>query len=185
MSYLIIVIIILVIIAPIISILPNARQKTQLVKRKAAMAEGIRVELVQIDDVNARVTISTAGKEQRPKLSVVAYRFQRARPVSWREVEAREWSLNRVTKNSAQEMQQLTTDWTWLVEPGQNLTNDLDGYLKRWLADMPDDIVRVEDRGYILSIYWQERGEVARIIDFLTDCSAMLSLPGGKNDGID
>ncbi|HCC44491.1 MAG TPA: hypothetical protein DEQ32_08855, partial [Gammaproteobacteria bacterium] len=52
MVYLIIGIVLLIVLVPIFSVLPSARQKQQMMMRQTARAAGVSVDLTIIDDPN-------------------------------------------------------------------------------------------------------------------------------------
>jgi|TARA_B110000305_G_scaffold109588_1_gene123416 hypothetical protein len=76
MVYLFIGLVLLMLIAPIVSILPGKSQKQIMAVRRAAMARGISVELTSIDDPNPsqeKYRTST-GRALPAKLQVAAYK---------------------------------------------------------------------------------------------------------------
>ena len=178
MAYVIILIVLLIIIGPILAILPSKRQKEQMQKRQTAMKAGISVNLTRIDDPdpNPEEYLSNTGKPLERVLALIAYRLPHLRPSQRRHV-ACDWALERRLKRAAgSDDSELPTGWCWENTAPASLPAALREYLPRTIAGLPDDVVRVEERKNIISVYWKERGgvvELAKVIDFLTDCAAI------------
>ena len=102
MVYVLIGVILIVVIVPIISVLPSARQKEQMQMRMIARAAGVSVELTSIDDPNPKQGkyIAYTGKPIPPVLKVVAYRLQRKRARDWRHLPKVSWCMFRGLDNN-------------------------------------------------------------------------------------
>lgn len=167
MAYIIITLVLLVIIVPILSVLPSARQKEQMVMRQVARNAGVQVELTSITDPNPKQDkyISHIGKQLDPILKVVAWRVQRKREGGWRQLPAVDWCL------------QKNLDGTWAREhwPADTMSEELVEYLNETIEQLPDDVEQVEENTYNLTVYWHERtkGSEQQVIDFLKNCVAL------------
>ncbi|MBQ73653.1 MAG: hypothetical protein CMQ20_01360 [Gammaproteobacteria bacterium] len=171
MIYLIIGFALLLIIAPIFAILPSARQKEQMNMRRKAMAEGVSVELTSIQDPvpNQDKYISNTGKPLEPVLGVVAYRVSRKKPRQWRLAPQIDWVLERGDQHSPD----LPGTWCWVQSKPDALPAEMEKFLIRELACIPGDVVRIDEKNYVLSIYWHESsGEegLASVCRFLSGC---------------
>ena len=172
MVYLIIVFAILLIAAPIMAVLPSKRDKERMKKRQTAMRAGISVEMAIIDDPDPdpQKYLSTTGKPIPRKLSVAAYRIQRAKPKNRMANETPVWVALRYKDRHRTK---LSRHWYWqgaAPEPEISLISE---YLVRQLDRLPPDAVKVEEKNYFISSYWHEDGEVQEVIDFLKRCAAV------------
>ncbi len=176
MTYIIIGFVLLLIIAPIVAIMPSTRQKAQMAKRTEAMAKDIRVDLTQIDDPdpNPGDYVSNTGKPLERRCPVAAYRIPRRRPRDWRQVPSTDWAVDRV---AAENNQNPVRGWRWDGQPGKNISNELNEFIVSNLGVLPNDVMRVEEKKFLISVYWKEVGEVQETIDFLTGCAETNSLP--------
>ena len=182
MSYLIIGFILILIIAPVFAILPSARQKEQMRLRKQAMESGISVELTSIRDPIPRQDkyISNTGKSLEPIVKLVAYRMPRTKPRHWRLSPAIDWALER----GDAEMPDLPGLWRWSESKPETLSEAMNEFLRNELISLPDDVVKIEELNYVMSIYWHERsGEVglASILRFLNGCIDIPLRPVGES----
>jgi hypothetical protein len=182
MAYVIIIIILLVIIGPILSLLPSKRQKQQIAMRKAAMDAGVSVALTRIDDPDPdpEQYLSNTGKPLERVMPVVAYRRFRPRPDSWRQRPEIAWAL--IRQQSA-DVEGLPPGWQWQDTRLADLPPVLSQYLMGGIGGLPDDVIRVEEQKFIISIYWRERADsqgLTKLLDFLRDCAA---LPLASNAG--
>lgn len=168
MVYLGIAFVVLLIIAPIIALIPSARQKEQMALRRAARERGLRPELTTIDDPNpdADQYRSVTGKALPAKLRCIAYRCPRSRPDNWRSLPAIEWSVVRAGGSD----DALPVGWRWEVALPEAASDELRSALTSGLASMPDDVIKVDESHYTLSVYWREKGgmdafeQIARIL---------------------
>ena len=178
MVYVIIGVVMLVILAPIMRIIPSAKQKAAMEKRQIAMKQGIRIAITHIDDPDPdrNKYLSNTGKPLPRKLAVIGYRLPRARPDNWRESGAVDWRLER--RSSSVESK---VPWEEVEPTNSGLPDSLKTFLSENLSKLPFDCVKVEEKNFILTIYWQEQGEVSELIDFLTTCVG-LPLSSGRND---
>ncbi len=188
MTYLIIGFVLLMVIAPIFAILPSAAQKQKMQLRKQAMASGIGVELTQIDDPIPKQDryLSNTGKALPPRLSIVAYRTHVKKPRVWRNPERVDWTVERTGQVGADRItpdriapvqiapDRVTPDrvmpgaesiklpGTWQFTPSKpaNLHEEVGRYLVEQLISMPDDVVKLEEKNFVLSIYWHETSGV-------------------------
>jgi len=171
MTYLIIGFVLLLIIAPIFAILPSARQKEKMRLRGKAMAAGISVELTSIQDPipNQDKYISNTGKPLEPILRLVAYRLSRKKPRQWRLVPQIDWALERGEEST----KDLPGTWFWVQPKPGAMSEEMENFLVRELACIPGDVVRIDEKNYVLSIYWHENsGEkgLAEVCKFLNGC---------------
>jgi hypothetical protein len=175
MAYVIIIVVLLVIIGPILALLPSKRQKQQIQMRKAAMDAGISVALTRIDDPDPdpEAYLSNTGKPLERVMAVVAYRRFRPRPDQWRQRPEIAWALNR---HRGAGVDGLAPGWLWDSTAVVDLPRALHEYLVGMVDSLPDDVIRVEEQKFIISIYWRERATpegLAKLIDFLKDCAAL------------
>ena len=178
MVYLIIVFAILLIAAPIVAVLPSKRDKQRMQKRQTAMRVGISVEMTIIDDPDPdpQKYLSTTGKPVPRKLSVAVYRIQRNKPKERISGEAPVWVALRFKDRHRAK---LSRYWFWEgAAPGPEMAS-ISEYLAGQLDQLPPDAVKVEEKNYFVSIYWQESGEVQEVVDFLKRCAAVGSGEAG------
>ncbi len=176
-AYILIGVILIVIIVPIISVLPSARQKERMQMRMIARAAGVSVELTSIDDPNPKQDkyIAYTGKRIPAVLKVVAYRLQRKREGDWRHLPKVSWSM----------FKDLDNQWHWNSELSEAMNKQLSGWIEGIAPDLPADVVKIEEDSYNICVYWHERikGDEHAVLDFLKH-SAELSLiePGPVGD---
>jgi hypothetical protein len=180
LAYLIIGIVLLVVLAPIFAILPSKRQKQQMQMRKLAMAKGIRVDLVKIEDPHPdrEKYITSTGKPLDPVMDAIAWRIPRPRPRNWRLLPVLDWSVIK-----AADAPGFSQGWVWEV-PCEHLTDEFSAFLTAHLPKLPDDVVRVEELKYTISLYWHERCDeqtVQQIVDFLVSCRDLPSHADGDD----
>jgi hypothetical protein len=176
--YVIIGLVLLIIIAPIISVLPSARQKEQMVMRKSAREAGISVELTSIDDPNPdqEKYVSHIGKKIPAKLKVAGYRIQRRRIGDWRRLPAVNWCLEKKFEDG----------WQW-TETSQSMSGVLKRFLDEEVPKLPDDVEQVEESDYNIVVYWRERtkGSEGNVLDFLKRCAELALREPDKNENDD
>ncbi len=184
MVYIIIGLVLLLIIAPIISIMPTAKQKAQMVKRRQAMANNIRVDLTRIDDPDPdpEKYLSNTGRPLERKCSVTAYRIPRRRPNGWRQAPPTDWAVDRVEGDNSLIS---VLGWRWNGPPDLKVSKDLSEFIVANLSNLPNDVVRVEEKNFIVSVFWNEVGEVHDTIDFLNGCVAISIFPEAADDPAD
>ena len=86
MAYIIIAVVLMLVLAPIVSVLPSARQRAQMKMRDAARQAGVSVDITFIDDPNpkqGKYVSGVTGKALPAKLEVACYRLPR--PLSTRD----------------------------------------------------------------------------------------------------
>jgi hypothetical protein len=172
MVYLIIVVILLVIIGPIIAVLPSARQKERMAMRQRAMAQGISVELTSIEDPDPDPNkyLSNTGKPLERIKRVVAYRMLRERPADWRRLPRIDWCALRCGGPGTGG---LPPGWAWQNELPSQMSNRLKEFIVDGLQMLPNDVVRVDEVRYMVSVYWNEQGSgenLDPVVDFLKEC---------------
>ncbi len=182
MSYLIIGVILLVVVAPIFAILPSTRQRQQARMRKEARAGGVSVELTSIEDPDPDPEryLTATGRPMERRLAVVAWRVTRKRPQDWRLAPQINWTYERVSGAAEANLPQ---GWrgqfeTSVEDEGDSELNgaaELDSLLRASLDDLPGDVAKIEETKYLVSVYWNERNEAdaVRIITFLKRCTAV------------
>ena len=181
MTYLIIAIALLFVIAPIFAILPSGRQKEQMKLRRSAMSKGISVELTRIQDPNPHQDkyLSNTGKPLDPVLSIAAYRKGRPRPKQWRISPRIDWTLeNDEIRSTDLHSSELPGNWHWVPSKPSDLSDDFESFLKQELESLPADLVKIDDKNYFLSVYWHESSGdegLAAIVRFLDACTKQLS----------
>lgn len=167
MSWVIITVLLIVIIVPIFSVLPNARQRAQMKMRNAARGVGVMVELTTITDPNPKQDkyISHIGKRLEPNLKVAAYRVQRKRDRDWRQLPKVNWCLKK----------SLDGVWQWDEPINEHLSVKLRDWLVNAVEELPDDVEQVEEIGYNITIYWHERapGDEQHVFEFLGHCTSL------------
>lgn len=180
--YVIIGLVLLLIVAPLFSILPSARQKTQMAMRKAAMAAGVSVQIAIIDDPNPRQDkyLSNTGKRIPARLSVAAYRIQRRRGNEWRALPKVDWCVHRKIADGpvglpgevvVQDPESRT--WVWQTKPSELMSEALRVWLFDNIKTLPADVEQVEEMNYMITVYWHERHATDEqvVIDFLKTCN--------------
>lgn len=179
MIYIIIGLVLLLIAAPFIAVLPSKRQKEQMKLRQLAMAQGISVELTTIDDPipDQKKYFTGTGKQLKADLPIAAYRIVRQQDRDWRREPEANWSLER--RAEAQDTG-LPGTWCWLQDKPDNLSPEFIRYLTDTVSRLPEDVVRIEEAGRVISVYWHERSEetgLQSIVEFLTGCLAIKPIP--------
>ncbi len=172
MTYLIIGFVLLMVIAPIFAILPSARQKEQMKLRKLAMGQGIGVGLTTITDPIPKQDkyLSSTGQPLDPILSVAAYRLARPASRGWKKAESVDWSVER----RADPTGGLPQTWHWAGAKPALMSPDFDYFLVRELPLLPAEVVKIEEKNNVVTVYWHERsGEagLGLIIGFLQRCT--------------
>ena len=102
-------------------------------------------------------------------LKVAAYRVSRKKPQHWRLSPVVDWGLERGEGSSPV----LPGTWSWSQAKPDALSVEMENFLVNELASLPDDVVKIDDMNFVLSVYWHERsGEVglASIVRFLNGC---------------
>lgn len=169
MTYLIIIIALLMIAAPIIAVLPNAQDKARMVKRRQAMGLGVAVTIASIEDPDPDLKKhrSSTGKPLARKLSCAAYRLSRPKLLGQGAKQESNWA---VVRFAARNRAPLVGNWYWEgAAPGVELAA-VSEFLVENLAQLPADVVKVEEKNQFISLYWHEDGEVQEVIDFLERC---------------
>ena len=172
MVYLIVIIAVLMVVGPVIAILPSKRQKEQMAMRRIAMARGLSVQLVNIEDPDPAPGeyLTNTGKPLEPVMKAMAYRIARRRPSDWRLVPQVDWCV--IRKHDATPGP-LPAGWAFAPEPGPEMSNDFKGFLASHLDNLPADVIKVEENNYQLSVYWNERGgmdAVNSVLAFVDAC---------------
>ena len=173
MVYVLIGVILIVVIVPIISLLPSARQKEQMQMRMIARAAGVSVELTSIDDPNPKQGkyIAYTGKPIPPVLKVVAYRLQRKRARDWRHLPKVSWCMFRGLDNN----------WHWKAELSEAMNNKLAEWIEAVAPDLPPDVVQIEEDSYNICVYWHEgtKGDEQTVLGFLKNSSELPLIESG------
>jgi hypothetical protein len=175
MTYLIIGIALLFVIAPIFAILPSRRQKEQMRLRRSAMSKGISVELTRIQDPNPHQDkyLTNTGKPLDPILSVAAYRKVRPRPKQLRISPRIDWTL----ENGEALSPELPGNWHWKPGKPAGLSDEFESFLGQQLVSLPSDLVKIDEKNYFLSVYWHESSGdegLSSIVRFLDACTKQL-----------
>ncbi len=177
MEYVIIAVILIIVIVPIFSVLPTARQKEQMVMRQIARGAGVQVELTTIDDPNPKQEkyLSHIGTKIEPNLKVIAWRVQRKREGGWRQMPPVHWCI------------QKALDGTWRFDrwPTESMNEVLVTFIKSALQSLPDDVEQIEEEGFNITVFWHERhkGSEQQVIEFLKECAALaLYAPNEEDD---
>lgn len=181
MVYVVIGLVLLLIIGPIIAVLPSQRQKEQMALRQLAMGLGINVELTSIPDPVPKQDkyVSSLGKPLDPILKVIAYRKARKMPDEWRRATMVNWSIERRLESDDDD---LPANWCWVDERPATLPKEFVTHLSTTLAELPNDVERVDEMNRTLSVYWHERDDAAavrRIDQFFDGCMAILNAASG------
>ncbi|MDG1204424.1 MAG: hypothetical protein P8N51_03545 [Pseudomonadales bacterium] len=181
MVYVIIGIVMLVILAPIIRIIPSAKQKAAMAKRQVGMKQGIRITITHIEDPDPdrNKYLSNTGKPMPRKLAVIGYSLPRPRPDNWRESGSVDWSFERRSLSVESKV-----PWEASEPVNSALPDSLSAFLATNLSKLPSDCVKVEEKNFILTIYWHEQGEVSELIDFLTTCVSLPLASGSMDSSI-
>ena len=160
MIYALMILILLLVIAPVIAIMPTAKQKAQMKKRRLAMAAGIRVDLTLIDDPdpNPEKYLSSTGQPLERKLRITAYRLYRKHPLGGASMPI-SWQLDRLGNGSA--------DWAEVDTDRSRLPDQLLALIQSRLKLFPADVIRIAEKQGLVSVYWHERSDVAPVLDFL------------------
>jgi len=152
MTWVLIALAIAAVVAPIFAIIPSARQRAVMALRRRAMGSGIMVELTRIrDPIPDQEKYRTGtGRRVEPILSVVAYRVHRPRPDDRRAHPRLDWALLR------QPGGKLPFVPGWSFEQPVDLPPATRTLLQASLPLLPDDVVKVDEVNYMVSVYWHE-----------------------------
>ena len=162
MTYLIIALVVALIVAPIVSIIPSKHQRALAQIRQMARAAGLRVDLVKVEDPdpNPDRYVSGTGRPLAREMSVAAWRLPRPRPKGWQSTPMPDWEIVRVG-----------SEWRWI---GDSPTPDgFANYVAEELSTLPGGIVKVEEKTYLLTVYWREHADEISadlVIRFLKSC---------------
>ena len=186
MTYLIIGIAILIVIAPIFAILPSVRQKEQMGLRRSAMSDGISVELTRIQDPIPRQEkyLSNTGKPLPPVLSLAAYRKVRPKPKQWRLAPRIDWTLEKQDVPS----QSLPDNWHWVPDKPSEMSEEFGLFLRAQLELLPSDVVKIAEKNYFVSVYWHESSGdegLSSIVRFLNACTVQSPCKIVDDDDLD
>ena len=158
--------VIFLIVVPLFSILPSARQRQQMEMRRAARAAGVSVDLMTIDDPNPGQDkyISHAGQIIPARLQVAAYRIRRPSQPERRLLPKVEWCLKR----------ELDGSWAW-VSKELHVSSELKNFLDEAKDYLPEDVEKVEESYNNIVVYWHERaaGSEENVLNFLQKCAEM------------
>ena len=166
MSYLIVILILFFVVAPIIAILPSKRQKQQMAFRQSARAAGVSVALVKIEDPDSDRDkyLSATGRPLPRDLACVAYRRPRKKVISQIPIPVPGW---RVSRDKS-----LDNQLTWI----ETDTGDIDPiflqFIESHLSDLPADVIRLDETAGLVSVYWHERSDeqgLAKLLGFLNE----------------
>jgi hypothetical protein len=166
MSYLIIILILFFVVAPIVAILPSKRQKQQMAFRQSARAAGVSVALVKIEDPDSDRDkyLSATGRPLPRDLACVAYRRPRKKVISQIPIPVPGWSVSRDKS--------LDNQLTWI----ETDTGDIDPiflqFIESHLSDLPADVIRLDETAGLVSVYWHERSDeqgLAKLLGFLNE----------------
>jgi hypothetical protein len=164
MNYLIVIFVLLLVIAPIISILPSKRQKQQMNFRQEARALGVNVALVKIDDPDSdkEKYLSATGRPLPRELDCIAYRKPRRRNDQLMGAKIPDWALFR-DKSTDDQLR-------WVDGPPASMDTNLRAEIEHRANNLPTDVVRIDEIAQLVTIYWHERSDelgLANIFDFL------------------
>ena len=166
MSYLIIVVVLLLVLAPIISILPSKRQKLQMVYRQEARSSGISVALVKIEDPDSDRDkyLSATGRPLPRELSCVAYRKPRKRQNDGKGTRGPGWVMVRDKSTEGK--------LGWDLAASENIEPEFRREVEARVGLLPQDVVRIDEVADLVSVYWQERTDelgLEALLQFLKD----------------
>lgn len=145
MSLLIIVLAITLIIGSMMWILPSPRERQQMHLRKAALACGIRVQLVKLE-----------VKGLREPISCTAYGLPWTRGEKPKSL----WKYYNKNADYGQTQSAWQSDIVATTQPSFESLNPVDlDYLESMLCELPSDWLAVEQRSDATVLYWLEKGE--------------------------
>jgi hypothetical protein len=139
------------------------------------MSHGFSVELTRIEDPDPdpEKYVSNTGKPLERVMNVIAYRLARKRPSDWRKLPQVNWCVVRRRESRSPG---LPAGWAWDGDVDKRMSAGLRDFLRDRLGQIPSDVVRVEEVGYLISAYWNERGgeqAVDAIVAFVSDCAGV------------
>lgn len=167
MTYLLIVLVMAIIVSPMLWLRQTPRQKLISAMRQAAAREGFHIRLVNPPDARegeghleyVSYTLPWRGKtpqEPLPRMEkwLLVYETRRGDPSPW-------------------------TGWQWLGREANPAINDVIGNV---IGKLPTGVKGLEASAAGLSIYWQERGEVADIAIMGEQLSTLMNVirPGAR-----
>ena len=166
MSYLIIILILFFVVAPIVAILPSKRQKQQMAFRQSARAAGVSVALVKIEDPDSDRDkyLSATGRPLPRDLACVAYRRPRKKVISQIPLPVPSW---RVSRDKS-----LDNQLTWIETDTGDIDPIFRQFIESHLSDLPADVIRLDETAGLVSVYWHERSDeqgLAKLLGFLNE----------------
>ncbi len=179
MTYLLILVLLLVVIAPFFAVLPSKAQKEKMRLRMQAMGMGISVEVTtMMDPVPDQEKYRTgSGKPLKPVLQIAAWRMARKKPVERGRIRWAEWAVVRKAKPAGE----FPDTWQWENGKPADLDDRIVAFLREALGLLPPDVVKVEDKGSFVSVYWHERSGdegFSAVTDFLVQYSRFCQTAG-------
>lgn len=163
MVWLIIPLAMLLVIAPVIWLKPNPRQKRVAALRNAAMQAGLKVTL-RVPPLHGEKTPMPAYRwhypPQRPGPDFVLVRDSHA----------------------AEALRPFAHDWRWRKEPLRALPEALEARLKRLLERLPQDALVVESGTDALTLWWHESQGIERFSTYLKEFETLRDGLAGRPD---
>jgi hypothetical protein len=172
MAYLIIIVVLALVIAPLFSILPSKSSRQMMVVRRAAMTRGIAVELTTIDDPNPNQEKyrSNTGRPLPTKLSVAAYKGVARKPSQYPI-----WSIARRINSESEDGGVCGFQSTTEMPIGSPLRQ----FLADTAKDLPSGVQQIAWDGRQLVVFWIESGillDGEKIFTFLDEGLQWLAL---------
>jgi len=142
------------------------------------MSRAITVELSTIDDIDPdpEKYLSSLGKQLPRVIKCIAYRHSRKRPAEWRRLPRVKWKLVRRTGTD----NQLPPGWDWQDTDAGALPPQFRETLISKIENLPDDVMVLEEAGYMISLFWKEQGgtdALERVCEFLESLSMVENDP--------
>lgn len=178
MSYWIIALIALFVLAPMIRLWPSAKDRQAMRGRMLAMKRGVGVELTMIDDPmpNQEKYRTPSGLPLPARLRVIALRVRHKQLVDEKKRPA-DWLAERVGLGANQPRNKpgiQVEDWRLVFEGDRVASSQRETRLAEQVLEaatrFPRSVVALEWANRALSAYWQENGEeeeVSLICDLL------------------
>ncbi len=170
MTWIIIIGVLLLAIAPIFWVLPTSAQRRQTKLRNRAMQSGLVVQLVQLPDPDAPAIerVTPSGRQREVKRACIAYRLPLRGIYAERPLP--QWRIDRM-RLAESSSEDLPPNWKWLGERPDVGSEYVDRVIAV-LTNVPADTVAVEAAGDAVSIYWRETGDIEnvdRVAELLRD----------------
>lgn len=163
MEWLVIVLILLFVMAPVMWLKPSPRQKRQMALRDSARQQGVTIKMA-------------VPPLHHFKGTMPAYRWRFGQ-----ETPGPDFVLVRDSHASAA-LEAFHAGWRWRIAPLRPLPESADATLRNLLERLPQDALVLECNSYALTLWWWESQTAERFTSYLGDIMTLKEALGGLSD---